>query len=99
MYTSASESEERGVINVGQARVETSTEVEKLLQRKDVFALYTAVNCYFLQAESHALMSQWFAVCSDAYWVDFCSKFDNLWTGSRPVSIYPVYVRYTAPHY
>jgi len=59
LYDSSSEIEELGVINLSCVRVEYSPEIELMLNRKFVFAMYTAQNCYFFQAPNAKEMEVW----------------------------------------
>ncbi|ORX91101.1 kinesin-domain-containing protein [Basidiobolus meristosporus CBS 931.73] len=59
MYSSNSENDEQAVINLTAVRVDYKKDLENMLQRKHVFAIYTAHNSYLLQASSQAEMDDW----------------------------------------
>lgn len=55
----AAEMDQVGVINLGNVRVEQTDELEKMLQKKFVFALFTQQNSFFVQAVSAKEASHW----------------------------------------
>ncbi|KAF9408806.1 kinesin-like protein Klp8 [Podila epigama] len=59
IYNSNSETEELCVINLTQIRVDYKRDLEEMLNRQFVFAIYTTNNAYLLQAPSRAEMCLW----------------------------------------
>ncbi|KDN52110.1 kinesin-domain-containing protein [Tilletiaria anomala UBC 951] len=59
IYDDANETEETQVMNLTSIRVEHSTDVERMLERQNVFCLYTAANSWFLQASTSTDLEQW----------------------------------------
>jgi kinesin family protein 1 len=59
VYENSSELDELMVIHLGAVRVEHDTNIESMLNRQNVFGLYTASNSYFLQAATETEMQQW----------------------------------------
>ncbi|ORY02908.1 kinesin-domain-containing protein [Basidiobolus meristosporus CBS 931.73] len=59
MYSNNSESDEQAVINLTAVRVDYQQDLENMLQRKHVFAIYTSHNSYLLQAPSQVEMDDW----------------------------------------
>lgn len=67
VYESSSELDEIMAMNLSSVRVETNDRnVEQLLDRKFVMALYTTANSYFLQAPSQQEVESW-ARCLDSF--------------------------------
>lgn len=67
VYESSSELDEIMAMNLSSVRVETNDQnVEQLLNRKFVMALYTTANSYFLQAPSEQELESW-ARCLDSF--------------------------------
>ncbi|KAK9767804.1 hypothetical protein K7432_002085 [Basidiobolus ranarum] len=69
MYSSNSESDEQAVINLTAVRVDYKKDLENMLQRKHVFAIYTSHNSYLLQASSQADMDDWIGQIDQWYHV------------------------------
>ncbi|CAG8518363.1 22733_t:CDS:10 [Dentiscutata erythropus] len=59
IYESQKETEEQGVINLASVRVDYKRDLEDMLQRQHVFAIYTNNNAYILQASSKQDMVDW----------------------------------------
>ncbi|CAG8657308.1 67_t:CDS:10, partial [Funneliformis mosseae] len=59
IYESQKETEEQGVINLASVRVDYKKDLEDMLQRQNVFAIYTNNNAYILQASSKQEMVDW----------------------------------------
>ena len=59
MYATNSEVHELGVINLTLVRVDHKRDLEHMLQRNHVFALYTKNNAYMLQAATLEDMNEW----------------------------------------
>ncbi|CAG8781404.1 9689_t:CDS:2, partial [Acaulospora morrowiae] len=59
IYESQKETEEQGVINLASVRVDYKKDLEDMLQRQHVFAIYTNNNAYILQAISRQEMQDW----------------------------------------
>ncbi|KAH8916454.1 hypothetical protein BT69DRAFT_1310065 [Atractiella rhizophila] len=58
-YETSSELEELSVVNVSSVRVDNNLEVEAMLGRKNIFAMYTPQNCYFFQAANPKDLKEW----------------------------------------
>ncbi|KAK9762739.1 hypothetical protein K7432_011241 [Basidiobolus ranarum] len=69
MYANHSESDEQAVINLTAVRVDYQQDLENMLQRKHVFAIYTSHNSYLLQATSQADMDDWIGQIDQWYHV------------------------------
>ncbi|RIB09980.1 hypothetical protein C2G38_2266193 [Gigaspora rosea] len=59
IYESPKETEEQGAINLASVRVDYNRDLEDILQRQHVFAIYTNNNAYILQASSKQDMIDW----------------------------------------
>ncbi|ORZ22364.1 hypothetical protein BCR42DRAFT_368208 [Absidia repens] len=59
IYFDESEKDDTGIINVTSVRVDYNRDLEKLIQRTNVFALYTSNNAYTIQANSREDMVDW----------------------------------------
>ncbi|KAI9255314.1 hypothetical protein BY458DRAFT_520451 [Sporodiniella umbellata] len=59
IYENESEYDEQGVINVGSVRIDYNRQLEQMIKRNNVFAVYTNNNAYTLQAETRQDMIQW----------------------------------------
>ncbi|KAG9294943.1 hypothetical protein G9A89_017737 [Geosiphon pyriformis] len=59
IYESQKETEEQGVINLDSVRVDYKKDLELMLERQFVFAIYTNNNAYILQASSKQEMIDW----------------------------------------
>ncbi|KAI7877349.1 kinesin-domain-containing protein [Lichtheimia hyalospora FSU 10163] len=59
IYTDQSETDEQGVINISSVRIDYNQALEQMIERSNVFALYTSNNAYTLQASSRADMIDW----------------------------------------
>ncbi|GAA5817369.1 hypothetical protein MFLAVUS_010913 [Mucor flavus] len=70
IYEDQSEIEELGVLNLTSARVDYKTDLEEMLQRKCIFAIYTNNNAYLLQASDFDDMKDWISKVDQFYPVD-----------------------------
>ncbi|KAI8373349.1 hypothetical protein BD560DRAFT_394703 [Blakeslea trispora] len=59
VYASQSETEELGIINLSNVRIDHNRAIEQLIKRNHVFSLYTNNNAYMLQASSKSDMIEW----------------------------------------
>ncbi|KAF8934782.1 hypothetical protein EDD21DRAFT_213248 [Dissophora ornata] len=59
IYTDSSETNELGVVNLTHARVDYTEDLEKMLEKQFVFAIYTSSNAYMMQAPSRDEMRSW----------------------------------------
>ncbi|KAG0145092.1 hypothetical protein CROQUDRAFT_671993 [Cronartium quercuum f. sp. fusiforme G11] len=59
IYEDGDETREVGVINLGNVHVDSNLELECMLQRKNVFALYSSTNSYFFQTQSMKELQVW----------------------------------------
>ncbi|KAI8142449.1 hypothetical protein BJV82DRAFT_714044 [Fennellomyces sp. T-0311] len=59
IYMNHSETDEQGVINVSSVRIDYNRALEQMIERTNVFALYTSNNAYTLQAGSRMDMIDW----------------------------------------
>ncbi|KAM0788929.1 hypothetical protein ACM66B_003005 [Microbotryomycetes sp. NB124-2] len=59
LYESPSDIDEVSVINLSTVRVEQSTEIEQMLERKFTFAIFTHQNSYFLATKNPRDMVDW----------------------------------------
>lgn len=59
IYTNQSETEEQGIINVSNVRIDYNRALEQMIKRNNVFSLYTNNNAYILQANSKSDMIDW----------------------------------------
>ncbi|CAJ0766045.1 1141_t:CDS:10 [Entrophospora sp. SA101] len=67
IYESQKETEEQGVINLASVRVDYKKDLENMLQRQNVFAIYTNNNAYILQASSRQDMIDWISKIDQFY--------------------------------
>ncbi|GAA5798984.1 hypothetical protein HPULCUR_004393 [Helicostylum pulchrum] len=70
IYSNESESDEQGVINVGSVRIDYNEALEKMIQRANVFALYTNNNAYTLQSGSRQEMISWIQMIDQKFPID-----------------------------
>ncbi|CAB5354698.1 unnamed protein product [Rhizophagus irregularis] len=66
IYESQKETVEQGVINLSSVRVDYQKCTEEMLQRQNVFAIYTNNNSYMLQASTKQEMGDWISKVSIA---------------------------------
>lgn len=59
VYEENDEVKEVGVINLSNVHVDSNLELEKMLDRKNVFALYSSTNSYFFQTQSLKDLQIW----------------------------------------
>ncbi|KFH65672.1 kinesin family member 1/13/14 [Podila verticillata NRRL 6337] len=59
IYSSSSEIEELGVVNLAHVRVDYKRDLEEMLNRRYVFAIYSSSNAYLLQAPTRDEMCSW----------------------------------------
>ncbi|KAF9908680.1 kinesin-like protein Klp8 [Linnemannia zychae] len=59
IYAQSNEADELGVVNLTHVRVDHQKDLENMLNRQHVFAIYTASNAYMLQAPSRDEMCSW----------------------------------------
>ncbi|KAI1315790.1 kinesin-like protein Klp8 [Mortierella claussenii] len=59
IYANSSEMEELAVVNLTHVRVDYKRDLEEMLNRQFVFAIYTANNAYLMQAPSRDEMCSW----------------------------------------
>lgn len=67
VYDSNRETEELGAINLSAVRLDYQTDLERMLDRRFVFAIYTHNNAYILQAASKPDMQDWMTKI-DQFW-------------------------------
>ncbi|KAI8075132.1 hypothetical protein BC940DRAFT_363173 [Gongronella butleri] len=70
IYSDDSERDELGIINVASVRVDYNRELERLIQRTHVFALYTSNNAYTIQVNSKQDMMDWIAKVDQKFPLD-----------------------------
>ncbi|KAJ2959256.1 hypothetical protein NQZ79_g5221 [Umbelopsis isabellina] len=70
IYANHSETDEHGVINLAAVRIDHQKHIEELLQRSNVFALYTNNNAYLMQAANRPDMIDWISKLDQFYPVD-----------------------------
>ncbi|RCH93343.1 kinesin-like protein Klp8 [Rhizopus azygosporus] len=70
IYQDNTETEELGVLHLTSARVDYKSEIEKMLQRKNMFAIYTSNNAYLLEALDFDDMKDWISKIDQFYPVD-----------------------------
>ncbi|KAL7333117.1 hypothetical protein PS15p_202062 [Mucor circinelloides] len=70
IYSSQSETEELGIINVSNVRIDYNRALEQMIKRNNVFSLYTNNNAYILQANSKSDMTDWMKNIDTLYSVD-----------------------------
>ncbi|KAG0056477.1 kinesin-like protein Klp8 [Gryganskiella cystojenkinii] len=59
IYTNHSETDELEILNLTQVRVDYKSDLEQMLNRRFVFAIYTSSNAYLLQAPNRDEMCSW----------------------------------------
>ncbi|OZJ06440.1 hypothetical protein BZG36_00598 [Bifiguratus adelaidae] len=67
LYDNASESNEIGIINLASARIDYKKHLEAMLERDNIFALYTNNNAYMFQAPSRLEMIDWITKIDQFY--------------------------------
>ncbi|KAF1796402.1 hypothetical protein V8B55DRAFT_1029637 [Mucor lusitanicus] len=70
IYSNDTESDEQGVINVASVRIDYNEALEKMIQRTNVFALYTNNNAYTLQSGTRQDMIHWIQIIDQKYPMD-----------------------------
>ncbi|GBC06139.1 hypothetical protein RclHR1_06640017 [Rhizophagus clarus] len=70
IYESQKETLEQGVINLSSVRVDYQKCTEEMLQRQNVFAIYTNNNSYMLQASTKQEMGDWISKIDQFYQID-----------------------------
>ncbi|GAN07760.1 kinesin-like protein [Mucor ambiguus] len=70
IYSNDSESDEQGVINVASVRIDYNEALETMIQRTNVFALYTNNNAYTLQSGTRQDMIHWIQIIDQKYPMD-----------------------------
>lgn len=70
IYTNENESDEQGVINVASVRIDYNEALEQMIQRSNVFALYTNNNAYTLQSGTREEMVNWIQMIDQKFPVD-----------------------------
>ncbi|RCH85478.1 kinesin-like protein Klp8 [Rhizopus azygosporus] len=70
IYANDTESDEQGVINVASVRIDYNEALEKMIQRTNVFAVYTNNNAYTLQAGARQEMIQWIQMIDQKFPLD-----------------------------
>ncbi|EPB85371.1 kinesin family member 1/13/14 [Mucor circinelloides 1006PhL] len=70
IYTNDTESDEQGVINVASVRIDYNEALEQMIQRTNVFALYTNNNAYTLQSGTRQDMINWIQIIDQKYPMD-----------------------------
>ncbi|KAG0367961.1 kinesin-like protein Klp8 [Gamsiella multidivaricata] len=59
IYTNSTETDELGVVNLTHVRVDYQKDLENMLKRQYVFAIYTSSNAYLMQAPNRDEMCSW----------------------------------------
>ncbi|TIB88541.1 kinesin-like protein [Wallemia mellicola] len=59
IYTSSDELDEVGVVNLSSVKLERSREIEDLLQRRNLFTIYSQSNSYILQSANEKELVDW----------------------------------------
>ncbi|GJJ78576.1 kinesin family member 1 [Entomortierella parvispora] len=59
IYTNHSETDELGIVNLTQVRVDYKSDLEQMLNRRFVFAIYSSSNAYLLQAPNRDEICSW----------------------------------------
>ncbi|KAF9107094.1 kinesin-like protein Klp8 [Mortierella sp. AM989] len=59
IYTNSSETDELGIVNLTQVRVDYKQDLVNMLERPFVFAMYTSSNAYMMQAPNRDEMCSW----------------------------------------
>ncbi|KAI8639944.1 hypothetical protein BD408DRAFT_434717 [Parasitella parasitica] len=67
IYTNETESDEQGIINIASVRIDYNEALEKMIQRTNVFALYTNNNAYTLQSGTRQDMIHWIQIIDQKY--------------------------------
>ncbi|RUS28986.1 hypothetical protein BC938DRAFT_481206, partial [Jimgerdemannia flammicorona] len=67
IYANQSETDEQGVINLASVRIDYKKDLEDMLQRTNVFAIYTNNNAYLFQATNRADMVEWISKIDQFY--------------------------------
>ncbi|KAG2230512.1 hypothetical protein INT48_008317 [Thamnidium elegans] len=67
---SQSETEEQGIMNVSNVRIDYNRALEQMIKRNNVFSLYTNNNAYMLQANSKSDMIDWMKNIDKLYSID-----------------------------
>ncbi|KAI8081649.1 uncharacterized protein BX664DRAFT_197879 [Halteromyces radiatus] len=70
IYIDDSEKDETGIINVTSVRVDYNRDLEKLIQRTNVFALYTSNNAYTIQTSTKSDMMDWISKIDQKFPMD-----------------------------
>ncbi|KAI8080303.1 uncharacterized protein B0P05DRAFT_596612 [Gilbertella persicaria] len=70
IYSDDTESDEQGVINVASVRIDYNEALEQMIQRENVFALYTNNNAYTLQSGTRQDMIDWIQLIDQKFPVD-----------------------------
>ncbi|KAI7850116.1 hypothetical protein BDC45DRAFT_573253 [Circinella umbellata] len=70
IYTNHTETDEQGVINVSSVRIDYNRALEQMIERTNVFALYTSNNAYTLQAGSRTEMIDWISKIDQMFPID-----------------------------
>lgn len=70
IYTNQSETEEQGIINVSNVRIDYNRALEQMIKRNNVFSIYTNNNAYILQANSKSDMADWMKNIDTLYSTD-----------------------------
>ncbi|CDS10964.1 hypothetical protein LRAMOSA03229 [Lichtheimia ramosa] len=70
IYSNHSETDEQGVINVSSVRIDYNRALEQMIERPNVFALYTNNNAYTLQASSRTDMIDWISKVDQMFPID-----------------------------
>ncbi|KAG2206312.1 hypothetical protein INT47_007326 [Mucor saturninus] len=70
IYTNDTETDEQGVINVGSVRIDYNEALERMIDRVNVFALYTNNNAYTLQSGTRQEMISWIQMIDQKFPVD-----------------------------
>ncbi|KAG1474176.1 hypothetical protein G6F56_000508 [Rhizopus delemar] len=70
IYEDNTETEEVGILNLASARVDYKSDLEKMLDRKNMFAVYTSNNAYFLEATDFDDMKDWVSKIDQFFPVD-----------------------------
>ncbi|KAG2171295.1 hypothetical protein INT43_002917 [Umbelopsis isabellina] len=67
IYLNQSDSAQQGIINLSHVKVDYKKDLENMLERDNVFAIYTSNNAYLFQASSRAEMIDWIAKIDQFY--------------------------------
>ncbi|KAI8331620.1 hypothetical protein EDC96DRAFT_527066 [Choanephora cucurbitarum] len=70
IYSDDTESDEQGLINVSSVRIDYNEALEQMIQRENVFALYTNNNAYTLQSGTRQDMISWIQMIDQKFPVD-----------------------------